>query len=102
MHMSDALLSPKVGILFYIVSAFLLLWSARKISAEKKPGTVPLMGILGAFIFAAQMINFSISGTGSSGHIDGGMLLADENLMKTHGLEMPLSLRYGHVNDNRV
>ena len=28
--------------------------------------TVPLMGVLGAFIFAAQMINFTIPGTGSS------------------------------------
>jgi cobalt/nickel transport system permease protein len=34
------------------------------------------MGVLGAFIFAAQMINFTIPGTGSSGHIGGGMILA--------------------------
>jgi cobalt/nickel transport system permease protein len=34
------------------------------------------MGVLGAFVFAAQMINFSIPGTGSSGHLGGGMLLA--------------------------
>jgi len=34
------------------------------------------MGVLGAFVFAAQMINFAIPGTGSSGHIGGGMLLA--------------------------
>jgi cobalt/nickel transport system permease protein len=36
---------------------------------------IPLMGVLGAFIFAGQMINFTIPGTGSSGHIGGGMLL---------------------------
>jgi cobalt/nickel transport system permease protein len=35
-----------------------------------------MMGVLGAFIFAAQMINFSIPGTGSSGHLGGGLLLA--------------------------
>ncbi len=35
-----------------------------------------MMGVLGAFVFAAQMINFSIPGTGSSGHITGGILLA--------------------------
>jgi cobalt/nickel transport system permease protein len=40
---------------------------------EKK---VPLMGVLGAFVFAGQMINFTIPGTGSSGHIGGGILLA--------------------------
>ena len=34
------------------------------------------MGVMGAFIFAAQMLNFSIPGTGSSGHIVGGILLA--------------------------
>jgi cobalt/nickel transport system permease protein len=34
------------------------------------------MGVAGAFVFAAQMINFSIPGTGSSGHIGGGLLLA--------------------------
>ncbi len=37
---------------------------------------VPLMGVLGAFIFAAQMINFTIPATGSSGHLGGGMILA--------------------------
>jgi len=37
---------------------------------------IPLMGVLGAFIFAGQMINFTIPMTGSSGHIGGGMLLA--------------------------
>ena len=34
------------------------------------------MGVLGAFVFAAQMINFTIPGTGSSGHLGGGLLLA--------------------------
>ena len=33
------------------------------------------MGVMGAFVFAAQMINFTIPGTGSSGHLCGGMLL---------------------------
>jgi cobalt/nickel transport system permease protein len=37
---------------------------------------IPLMGVMGAFIFAGQMINFTIPGTGSSGHIGGGILLA--------------------------
>jgi cobalt/nickel transport system permease protein len=37
---------------------------------------VPLMGVLGAFVFAAQMINFTIPATGSSGHLGGGLLLA--------------------------
>jgi len=40
---------------------------------EKK---IPMMGVMGAFVFAGQMINFTIPGTGSSGHIGGGILLA--------------------------
>jgi cobalt/nickel transport system permease protein len=35
-----------------------------------------MMGVMGAFVFAGQMINFTIPGTGSSGHIGGGILLA--------------------------
>ena len=34
------------------------------------------MGVLGAFVFAAQMINFTIPATGSSGHLGGGLILA--------------------------
>jgi len=40
---------------------------------EKK---IPIMGVAGAFVFAAQMIDFTIPATGSSGHIGGGVLLA--------------------------
>jgi cobalt/nickel transport system permease protein len=39
-------------------------------------GKAPLMGVLAAFLFAAQMINFTIPATGSSGHLGGGLLLA--------------------------
>jgi cobalt/nickel transport system permease protein len=39
-------------------------------------GPVAQMGIMGAFVFASQMINFTIPGTGSSGHLGGGLLLA--------------------------
>ena len=34
------------------------------------------VGVMGAFVFSAQMINFTIPGTGSSGHLGGGMILA--------------------------
>ena len=76
MHMSDALLSPVVGGAFWATSAGLIGISARKIATESDGSRTVLMGVLGAFVFAAQMINFSIPGTGSSGHIGGGLLLA--------------------------
>jgi len=78
MHMADALLSPAVGGTMMAVTVGLTAYSVKKI--QKEPETaeskVPLMGVMGAFVFAAQMINFSIPGTGSSGHLGGGLLLA--------------------------
>ena len=77
MHMADALLSPVVGGVMTAVSAASIGYSVKKITGdgldEKK---IPMMGVMGAFVFAAQMINFTIPGTGSSGHIGGGILLA--------------------------
>lgn len=74
--MSDALLSAPVAIAADVVAAGLLALSASRLKKEKKENLVALMGVMGAFIFAAQMVNFSIPGTGSSGHIVGGVLLA--------------------------
>ncbi|HOQ05561.1 MAG TPA: energy-coupling factor ABC transporter permease [Anaerohalosphaeraceae bacterium] len=76
MHMADALLSPAVGGTMWAVSAGLLGYSCRKIRTEFQESKIPLMGVAGAFVFAAQMINFTIPGTGSSGHLGGGLLLA--------------------------
>ncbi len=76
MHMADALISPAVGGTMWAATAGLTVYSAKKLKADLDEHKVPLMGVLGAFIFAAQMINFTIPGTGSSGHLGGGMLLA--------------------------
>ena len=77
MHMADSLLSPAVGTAMCAVSAAALAYSVSKIKkddlCEKK---IPIIGVMGAFVFAAQMINFTIPATGSSGHIGGGILLA--------------------------
>ncbi|MDX9708049.1 MAG: energy-coupling factor ABC transporter permease [Trichloromonas sp.] len=76
MHMADALLSPAVGGAFWAAGAAILAGCSRKLRNEFDDGKIPLMGVLAAFIFAAQMINFTIPGTGSSGHLGGGMILA--------------------------
>lgn len=76
MHMADALVSPAIAGVTGIISGALVVVAARKIRKSETENIVPLMGVMGAFIFAAQMINFSIPGTGSSGHIVGGILLA--------------------------
>ena len=76
MHMADALISPAVGGTMWAASLGLAAYSARKLKPEIAERKVPLMGVIGAFVFAAQMINFAIPMTGSSGHLGGGMILA--------------------------
>ncbi|MBM7871343.1 cobalt/nickel transport system permease protein [Clostridium pascui] len=76
MHMADALISPIVGGTMFSVTASITTYSVKKMQNELDDKKIPLMGVMGAFVFAAQMINFSIPGTGSSGHIGGGLLLA--------------------------
>jgi cobalt/nickel transport system permease protein len=75
--MADSLLSPAVGTVMCAVSTAAIACSIAKIKkdelCEKK---VPIIGVMGAFVFAAQMINFTIPMTGSSGHIGGGILLS--------------------------
>ena len=60
----------------WAASAGAIAYSSRKVRTGLDERKVPLMGVLGAFLFAAQMINFTIPATGSSGHLGGGMLLA--------------------------
>ena len=78
MHMSDALISPAVGVSMIAISGAALAYSIVKTKQNNvlEDKTVPVMGVMSAFVFAAQMINFTIPGTGSSGHIGGGILLA--------------------------
>lgn len=78
MHMSDALISPAVGGTMWAATAALGAYSIRRLSKNDifENKNIPVMGVAGAFVFAAQMVNFSIPGTGSSGHLGGGLLLA--------------------------
>jgi len=74
--MADALISPAVGGGMWVISAGLIWHCSRKLKDDLDGSKIPLMGVIGAFVFAAQMINFSIPATGSSGHLGGGMILA--------------------------
>lgn len=76
MHMADALVSPAVGGGMLAVAAGAIGYSSAMLRRGHDERRVPLMGVLGAFVFAAQMINVAIPGTGSSGHLGGGLLLA--------------------------
>ena len=76
MHMADALISPAVGGTAWAATAGLIGYSSRKLRDGMDDRQIPLMAVLGAFIFAAQMVNFTIPATGSSGHLGGGLILA--------------------------
>jgi cobalt/nickel transport system permease protein len=76
MHMADALISPLTGGAMWVATAGVAAFSIKKIKNNTDEKIIPLMGVMGAFIFAAQMINFSIPATGSSGHLGGGLLLS--------------------------
>lgn len=76
MHMADALITPAVGGVMMAASAGAIGYSVKKVKEELDDKKVPLMGVMGAFVFAGQMVNFTIPATGSSGHIGGGILLA--------------------------
>ncbi|GIM30638.1 cobalamin biosynthesis protein CbiM [Clostridium polyendosporum] len=76
MHMADALISPVVGSTMLVATGGVTAYSIKRLKIEEKENKLPLMGVMGAFVFTAQMINFSIPGTGSSGHLAGGLLLA--------------------------
>ena len=77
MHMADAMLSPAVGATMYVASGLVAAYSINKIRKEEDfKKKIPTMGIMGAFVFATQMVNFTIPGTGSSGHLCGGLLLS--------------------------
>lgn len=76
MHMADALVAPAVAGTMYACSAAVAAYSVKQVRLDLDPKKVPVMGVMGAFVFATQMINFTIPGTGSSGHLCGGMLLS--------------------------
>ncbi|WP_024866174.1 energy-coupling factor ABC transporter permease [Butyrivibrio sp. FCS014] len=76
MHMADALVAPAVAGTMYVLSTAAAGVSVNEVRKESAPEKIPVMGVMGAFVFATQMLNFTIPGTGSSGHLCGGMMLS--------------------------
>lgn len=76
MHMADALLAPAVAATMYVTSGGAAGFSINKIRKEDLTDKLPVMGVSAALVFAGQMINYTIPGTGSSGHMCGGMMLS--------------------------
>jgi cobalt/nickel transport system permease protein len=74
MHIPDGFLSTPVWAALDVVSLPAVGWFARRARATQTESRAPLLGVLGAFVFAAQMINFPIA-PGTSAHLLGGALL---------------------------
>ena len=76
MHMADALLAPAVAATMYAASAVTVGASVKALKKDEATAKLPTMAVTSALVFAGQIINYTIPGTGSSGHLCGGMMLS--------------------------
>lgn len=75
MHAPDGFFSLPMAVAGWAIAAVAIAYSLRRTRREMQERSVPLMGVMAAFIFAAQMLNFPVAG-GTSGHLIGGALAA--------------------------
>jgi cobalt/nickel transport system permease protein len=75
MHIPDGFLNLPIDGVFWAISILMIALAVHYTQGEFDERRIPLMGVMAAFIFAAQMINFPIVG-GTSGHLLGGALAA--------------------------
>lgn len=75
MHIPDGFLSLMVSIVCWAITVLTLAAAISRTNKSLGERQIPLMGVMAAFIFAAQMINFPVAG-GTSGHLLGGALAA--------------------------
>ena len=70
MHIPDGFLDLKTAITTAVISAGALSYCAKRTKEELNERQLPALGIMSAFIFAGQMVNFPVAG-GTSGHLLG-------------------------------
>ncbi|HEX75135.1 MAG TPA: energy-coupling factor ABC transporter permease [Dehalococcoidia bacterium] len=75
MHIPDGFVSTPVAAVGCVVAAGCIAYAVKATNKKMGERQIPLMGVLAAFIFAAQMLNFPIAG-GTSGHLIGATLAA--------------------------
>jgi cobalt/nickel transport system permease protein len=75
MHIPDGFISTPVAVAGIAVAAGSVAYAVKATNKKMGEKQVPLMGVLAAFIFAAQMLNFPVAG-GTSGHLVGAALAA--------------------------
>ncbi|HUG48650.1 MAG TPA: energy-coupling factor ABC transporter permease [Candidatus Limnocylindria bacterium] len=75
LHAPDGFLTVPVALVMWLVTVACLALAVQRTNRNLDERSIPLMGVLAAFIFAAQMFNFQVVG-GTSGHLLGGVLAA--------------------------
>jgi cobalt/nickel transport system permease protein len=75
LHIPDGFLSFPVSTAMFLLAGLFVGIAVRRSGADQDESTAPLLGVLAAFIFAGQMMNFPVAG-GTSGHMLGGALAA--------------------------
>ena len=75
MHIPDGFVSAGTAAATWLASAGSVGYAVRRVNRELNERQIPLMGVTAAFVFAAQMMNFTVAG-GTSGHLLGGALVA--------------------------
>ena len=75
MHIPDGFISAPVATVGCVVAAGCIAYAVKATNKKVGEKEIPLMGVLAAFIFAAQMLNFPVVG-GTSGHLIGAALAA--------------------------
>ena len=73
LHIPDGFLTIMVSLVFWLITIIMVGIAVSKTNRSLGEKQVPIMGVMAAFIFAAQMLNFPIAG-GTSGHFLGGAL----------------------------
>jgi cobalt/nickel transport system permease protein len=75
MHLLDGILNAATCAGTGALAGGAVAWAAREVRADVGNRLVPLLGVMSACVFSAQMVNFPIVG-GTSGHLLGGVLAA--------------------------
>jgi cobalt/nickel transport system permease protein len=75
MHIPDGFIDGPASLAAGLVAIVLVAWSLRMTSKTLDEREVPVVGLVAAFVFALQLLNFPIA-NGTSGHLLGGVLAA--------------------------
>jgi cobalt/nickel transport system permease protein len=75
MHIPDGFLDAEVAAAAGVAAAGAVAYGLRRAERTLDERAVPMLGVTGAFVFAAQMLNFPVAG-GTSGHFLGAALAA--------------------------